>query len=247
MIGWVLHHLCSWQARYAACASYVSRYVRDLYPTRNGREWVFSSVRLPDATFAEARSVDRFTHSPLRIISVGRLEPEKGHDVLVRAVERLLKGGGPDVTLCLVGPGRQVDFLERLAVDLGIGDRVELTGRVAPGEPLMRLLDEADLFVLPSLTEGMPRALIEGMARGLPAIGSRAGGIPELLEADCLVDPGDSTALANRIAEVAGSQPDGRARLPPGGHERAEARVLALYPGGNGWTVGMSDFPRFEE
>jgi glycosyltransferase involved in cell wall biosynthesis len=204
-LAWILHKLCRLQARHAACASYVSQYVRKLYPTRVGQEWVFSSVRLPESAFGEPRSADRFRHSPLRIISVGRLEPEKGHDVLVRAMGRLQGRSGPDLTLCLVGPGRQDGSLRRLATELGIADRVELAGRVAPGTPLVALLDGADLFVLPSLTEGMPRALIEGMARGLPAIGSRAGGIMELLPDDCLVAPGDVQALADCLAEVVGS------------------------------------------
>ena len=63
-------------------------------------------------------------------------------------------------------------------------------------------LDRADLFVLPSLTEGLSRALVQAMARGLPAIGSRTGGIVELLSDDQLVTPGDPVALANSMSEI---------------------------------------------
>jgi glycosyltransferase involved in cell wall biosynthesis len=64
-------------------------------------------------------------------------------------------------------------------------------------------LDRADLFVHPSRAEGLPRAVIEAMARGLPCVASRAGGIPELLSAEDTVPAGDARALARKIAEVA--------------------------------------------
>jgi glycosyltransferase involved in cell wall biosynthesis len=77
-----------------------------------------------------------------------------------------------------------------------------LLGTVPWGEELFRYLDEADLFVLPSLTESMPRSLIEAMARGLPAIGSDVGGIKELLPEEYRVAPKNYNALAGKIAEV---------------------------------------------
>jgi glycosyltransferase involved in cell wall biosynthesis len=64
------------------------------------------------------------------------------------------------------------------------------------------MLDTGDLFVLPSRTEGLPRAMIEAMARGLPCIGSSVGGIPELLDVDELVAPGDVHGLAAKIQEI---------------------------------------------
>jgi glycosyltransferase involved in cell wall biosynthesis len=67
---------------------------------------------------------------------------------------------------------------------------------------VQRALDRADLFVLPSLTEGLPRALLEAMARGLAAVATTVGGIPELLPADCLVPPRNAVALARRLREV---------------------------------------------
>ena len=70
------------------------------------------------------------------------------------------------------------------------------------GERVMDWLDGMDLYLQPSLTEGMPRALIEAMSRGLPALGSSCGGIPELLPPECLHRPGDDRALAEQWARM---------------------------------------------
>lgn len=202
LIGFVQHYLCRVQAAGAACASYVSQYVRSLYPTRNGREWVFSSVKLPEGVFCTPREADAFRHTPLRIVSVGRIEPEKGHHVLIEAMAELGRRGESEITLDIVGPGSQIEPLKQLCGKLGLVNHVCLLGKIPPGEPVRDVLDRADLFVLPSLTEGMPRALLEAMARGVPAIGSRAGGIVELLPPESLVEPGDVKALAEKIAMV---------------------------------------------
>jgi phosphatidylinositol alpha-1,6-mannosyltransferase len=91
-------------------------------------------------------------------------------------------------------------MLEDLGRALGVDGRVRFAGLLPAGAAVRAELDAADLFVLPSRAEGLPRALIEAMARALPAIGSNVGGIPELLPADALVPPDDEQALAAAIA-----------------------------------------------
>jgi glycosyltransferase involved in cell wall biosynthesis len=108
-----------------------------------------------------------------------------------------------ELHLTLVGDGRIRPQIEALANRLGIRGRCEFLGHLAAGDAICAELDKADLFVLPSRTEGLPRALIEAMARGLPCISTAVGGIPELLPAEDLVSPGDVAALAAKIREVA--------------------------------------------
>lgn len=86
-----------------------------------------------------------------------------------------------ELELRFIGDGGYRSTLTKMASDQGIADRVKFLGWLAAGPAVRAELDRADLFVLPSRTEGLPRALVEAMARGLPCIGSTAGGIPELL------------------------------------------------------------------
>jgi glycosyltransferase involved in cell wall biosynthesis len=92
--------------------------------------------------------------------------------------------------------------MERLAARLGLDGSVRFRGRLPHGPAVAAFLDETDLFVLPSRAEGMPRALVEAMARGCPCVASRVGGVAELLPPGALVTPGDAEALAQRLLEV---------------------------------------------
>jgi glycosyltransferase involved in cell wall biosynthesis len=109
---------------------------------------------------------------------------------------------GREIEITIVGEGRHRAFLENMATRLGIDKRVRFTGRVPAGDGVVRELDRADLFVLPSRTEGLPKAMIEAMARGLPCLGTSVGGIPELLDPDERVNPENARELAERIVGV---------------------------------------------
>ena len=203
--AWVLEALTKIQVRMSAAASYVGRTCREHYPSAvPEREFVFSSVRINQELVTRPRDIAQFSTRGLRLLSVGRLEFEKGHHVLIDAIARLGPGAREDLTLQIVGDGREFERLQKQVQSLGLEDTVELLGLVEYGPPLFELLDSADLFVLPSLTEGLPRALLEAMARGLPAVGCRAGGIVELLAENQLVPPNDAGALANAIADRLG-------------------------------------------
>jgi glycosyltransferase involved in cell wall biosynthesis len=201
VIRWRLRRQLRRQCLGAAAASYVTRHtLPERYPSL-GPAIVASSVELLNEMIAPRPWSGPRAAGPLRLIFVGSLEQYyKGPDVLIRAVARC-RALGSDLQLAIVGDGRHRGSLEALARELGCGERIRFVGQLALGRQVCEELDAADLFVLPSRAEGLPRAMLEAMARGLPCIGSTAGGIPELLPQDALVTPGDPEALAERIVE----------------------------------------------
>ncbi len=196
----IVHKLHQKQARQATCASYVCKYLKQLYPTKDEtKEFVFSGVQLKDDCMSSPRNIDQFQGNT--IISVGRLMPEKGHKILIDAVEKI-NCKIPDLKVLILGDGPLLKDLREYVSVKGFQNIIELPGRVKWGTELFDLLDSSKLFVIPSFTEGMPRALIEAMARGLPAVGSRAGGIPEILADKYLVEPGNPSQLADKIISI---------------------------------------------
>lgn len=199
----VIHWMNVLQTRSACCANYVCEYLREKYPTKHPeREFVFSDVLLSEELIGLPRSQDSLRSRNAVVVSVGRLMPEKGHRTLIEAADRLRILRGDNWEIIIIGEGPERETLQELIESRGLGDRVKLVGVIKWGRPLFELLDSAQLFVLPSLTEGMPRALIEAMARGLPAVGSRVGGIRDLLDEEDLVELGDPDMLADRINAV---------------------------------------------
>jgi glycosyltransferase involved in cell wall biosynthesis len=160
----------------------------------------YSSVSCDDTDFvSEARHFG--SRQRPRILFVGSFaQMYKGPDVLIRAIKRLI----PEIipTVVMVGDGKYRAEMEALAGRLGISQHVEFLGELSSGKAVREQLDQATLFVMPSRTEGLPRAMIEAMTRALPCIGSRVGGIPELLHENDLVDAGDVIGLANKIKQV---------------------------------------------
>jgi colanic acid/amylovoran biosynthesis glycosyltransferase len=135
-----------------------------------------------------------------RLYCAARLAPEKGFEFLIQAV-KILIDRRCDIQLRLVGDGPGRDALEDMARDLGILDRVHLLGPLDEAAK-MRELHAADLFVLPSLAEGLPSSITEAMAVGVPVIATNIAGTSELVEQEktgLLVRPADPQALANAV------------------------------------------------
>ena len=225
------------QCRRAAALGYVTEFAlqRRYPPGPDAFSTNYSSIELPAAAFARRSpeqkvplgdlavgdsSGDRCAR-PLKVIFIGSLEQMyKAPDVLLQAVAAC-RDAGMSLELDIVGGGRHLHELERMASSLDLRDCVRFHGAVPSGQPIRDLLDDADLFVLPSHTEGLPRAMIEAMAWGLPCIGTDVGGIPELLPKADMVPPGDISALAAKVREIA-ADPDRMRRMAIRNQERAQ-------------------------
>lgn len=198
----------------ASAAAYVTAAILQQHypPAPSAFVTHYSSIELADPAFVTAPPPIRPTGVPRRVVLVGSLEQlYKGPDVLIEALA-LCVAAGHDLHATIVGDGRHRGELEALAHARQVADRIRFTGRLPAGDAVRAELDRADIFVQPSRTEGLPRALIEAMARGLPCLGSAVGGIPELLDAPELIPPGNPAALALRLQALL-ADPARRARL----------------------------------
>jgi glycosyltransferase involved in cell wall biosynthesis len=161
------------------------------------------------------------------LLAVGNLYPVKGHRYLLEALGRIRRTR-PDLTWALVvaGEGGERRALESLAGAEGIADRVQLLGHRLD---VPDLLAAADVFVLPSLSEGTPMSLLEAMLAGKAVVASAVGGIPDVLGPDgcgIQVQSSDTVALATAL-EHAIANPELRARLGREAQQRARERYRA--------------------
>lgn len=167
--------------------------------------------------------------------SVGRLDPIKGHGLLIRAFA-MLGDRHPGARLILIGEGEKREEYQALARELGVAEGVRFMGwRDDVGD----LLEELDLFVFPSRNEGMGRAAVEAMAAGLAVVAARTGGLPEVVreeETGLLVPPGDAAALSAAIDRLL-ARPEERRAMGEAGRRLAQAysaermceKIEALY------------------
>ena len=191
-----------------------------------------------------AKTDYRLDADDLRVITVGRLTEKKGIPTVLRALARS-RGAGSETTLDVVGDGPLDAELRALAQDLGIRDAVRFHGAL-PHDRIAALLRASDVLVAaseraPNGDQDAPvNSLKEAMVSGLPVIGTRHGGIPELVldpQSGCLVDERDDAGLADAFARIA----DRRAEWPRIGqanraratemyeHARMTRRLIAAY------------------
>jgi glycosyltransferase involved in cell wall biosynthesis len=153
-------------------------------------------------TILNGIDVDRFCYngpsSNGPVVTVARLSPEKDIANLVRAAQIAVRQAH-DLRFEIAGGGQCHDQLTRQATELGVAEHVCFLGSV---RDVPRLLSRASMFVLPSLSEGIPLTVLEAMARGLPVVATRVGGVPEVVvhgQTGLLVPSGDPAALAQAI------------------------------------------------
>jgi phosphatidyl-myo-inositol dimannoside synthase len=159
---------------------------------------------LPATAFASSRAGG--VHRPLRLVSIGSMgSATKGFDVMCDVIA-ILRSRGIEAVLTIVGGGGRLDDIRRTAEQAGVAGAVHLTGHLSDPVRVRAELDAADLYVTTSRAEGLSRAVIEALARGLPVVSTRAGGVEELLPDDLLAPIDDAESVAS-IVERLSSDP----------------------------------------
>jgi glycosyltransferase involved in cell wall biosynthesis len=211
----LFHHYLKEQCQQAAAAAYVSGHaIQRLYPPGQAAFTTnYSSVDLdssyictnPHERLARIKTIParlRGDGQPVHLGYIGSSAlGNKRPDLHIKAVAHCIAQGA-NLILEMIGDGPLLADMRTLARQLGIGDRVVFRGRIPGGKPIFDALDTFDLFLNATATEGLPRVVIEAMARGCPCIATDVGGIPELVRPDFLVPLFDPGALARRIIEV---------------------------------------------
>lgn len=192
--------------------SYVTQYaLQEQYPSRarisgkNTEEYFesyYSSIILKDDFFAPARDYSKIGNKVKLVHTANNINNDvKGHDVVIEVVKKL-NDLGIDASVTFIGDGDLRPELEKMAEVLGVGTKVVFTGLLGSVMEVREKLLGADIFILPTKAEGLPRAVIEAMAVGLPCLSTPVNGIPELLEKEYMFDPMDSQGFTKKIIEL---------------------------------------------
>jgi glycosyltransferase involved in cell wall biosynthesis len=182
----------------AVSASLARHISRDLFIRRSRVGTIPNGVPCRPPETATLRAELQLAPDDRLVVAIGNLYPVKGHQHLIDALARLA-GRHPRLHVAIAGRGDLAGPLAARARDLGLADRVHLLGLRSD---VPAILAAADLFVLPSLSEGLPMALLEAMFAARPIVASEVGEVGVALaggEAGVLVDPGNPAALAAAV------------------------------------------------
>lgn len=166
----------------------------------------------------------------VKILYVGSLNQEKNIDNLIRALNSLLQRG-TSCELSIAGDGPERTKMEKLCVKLGIKSKVKFHGYFPLGPKMKELYKDSDIFILPSVSEGTPRVLLEAMASGVVVVATRVGGIPDIVVdsiTGLLVDPDDTEAFVLAVERLI-KDPQLRKKLIEKGYEFAREHLLADF------------------
>jgi glycosyltransferase involved in cell wall biosynthesis len=186
----------------------VGKEMFDKYRKRGKRVYqtAVSLISEKDITHDICKQIPRSSNQ-IKLLSVGRLDPEKGIVYLIEALHALVSNGKTDIILELVGTGKEEELLRLMVNKRGLSQYVHFLGYVSHGPHLFTRYRESDIFVLPSLTEGQPQTLFEAMACGVPVVATRVGGIRYLIEDGengLLICPASSKAICQALERLMG-------------------------------------------
>ena len=176
------------------------------YPTLRPDQALLGRIGVDTRKWVPNRNAED-SDGPLRVITVGRLHPSKGHDDLLRALALIITAGRK-VTLRVFGDGPQRRELESLAKELGIAEKVKFEGSVSE-ERIIEEMRNADVFVLASHAEPLGVVYMEAMSMEVATVGTAAGGVGEIITDGVdglLVEPRSIEAIADAIARLQDNQ-----------------------------------------
>ena len=224
--AWMLERVFRGLARQAPTVA-LGREIADAY--RRGAPVLETGFSL--VSHADIVPVDDALARPwddeLRIVSVGRLDPEKNPTLLLDILDRARAGGVP-WRLSIAGDGPLRGALEQAAKSRGLGDAVEFLGEVPNGPQLWDLYRRGNVFLHVSLTEGLPQVLFEAHAAGLPVVATAVGGVAAALDhgrTGLLIPPRDIQAAVTALERLR-SDPALREQLVRAGHEAVRDETL---------------------
>jgi glycosyltransferase involved in cell wall biosynthesis len=240
--------IMTWRTRRAVSKApfvyYVTkRFLQHRYPSANVSAGVSDVVIPPPDRGVLQRRIDRIesARDPLVLGLIGTLRGRhKGIQTALDAIA-MVKSRLPNFEFRILGGG-DAEPWRNAARELGIGERVRFCPTVPPGDAVMRWLDDVDLYLQPSLKEGLPRALVEAMSRGCPAIASHVAGIPELLEPECLIRPGDAGRLSELILSCASDRAAQRKMAERNWAQAAEYTDEILEPRRNAFWRSFAQY-----
>lgn len=189
----------------ASAVLYVTKKtLQNKYPVKNGTYSTYASdVKLESSETIKFSKKWQLKNT-INITSIGSLEQMyKAPDIVLEAINIVNTNNKKiEANLLWLGDGKFKKQMIELAKEKGIEKNVSFIGNVNK-QQVFEHLSNSDIFVLASRTEGLPRAIIEAMSIGIPVIGTKVGGIPELIEDSVLVEKNNAISLANKIKEIA--------------------------------------------
>lgn len=204
LIAPIFHKLMKYVVSKANYTSYVTenKLQKDYPHNKNCITVSISNVIIK--TVLEESQIDslRFTSNNLKIALIGGFDARyKGQDILLKAIGLLPEHIKNNIQLYFVGAG-DFKWVISLANELNLLSCIKFIGSKESGSPIFELLKEMSLYIQPSFTEGMPRALLEAMSMGCPIMGSIVGGIPDAVSKDLLHQKGDFKTIAKQIERL---------------------------------------------
>ncbi len=239
--GWLMRRALAWTSRWARRVVAVSEDAARVAASRDGLAGdrlrvIPNGIDLerfsPRGRRSEMRRLLGVPESAPLLVSVSHLTRVKGIDLLVEAA-RLIRERNAEARAVVAGRGAEQTRIEQAIRSSGLEGTFRLLGSY---EDVPGLLEAADLFVLPSRSEGQPNAVMEAMAMGLPVVATKVGGVPEVArdrEEALLVPPEDAEALASACQALL-AEPARARCLGDAGRERAAkqfslARMIRRY------------------